>query len=170
MRPPFKIFQGIQQAGLSDGATAGEILGLSINGTVSELLGYRKTMMVSLVAVSAFVFILFFANNLIALEVERSFADSMGRFPSTYHQLRIRGLPNCITGISDDPYEFLLSNGPIHCEWSSTLDTSSTRSVKLQVSIGRIRCLLANRIPLVIQWTWAVPIIIRVLLAPRSPR
>lgn len=57
------------QAGLSNGANVGEILGLFINGIVSERYGYRKTMIVSLVAVAAFIFIPFFAQNLIDLQV-----------------------------------------------------------------------------------------------------
>ena len=57
------------QAGLSNGANVGEILGLFINGIVSERFGYRKTMIVSLVAVICFIFIPFFAKSLIDLEV-----------------------------------------------------------------------------------------------------
>jgi SP family general alpha glucoside:H+ symporter-like MFS transporter len=57
------------QAGLSNGAGVGEILGLFINGIVSERYGYRKTMIVSLIAVIGFIFIPFFAKNLIDLEI-----------------------------------------------------------------------------------------------------
>jgi SP family general alpha glucoside:H+ symporter-like MFS transporter len=57
------------QAGLSNGANVGEILGLFINGIVSERYGYRKTMITSLVAVAGFIFIPFFAKNLIDLEI-----------------------------------------------------------------------------------------------------
>lgn len=56
------------QAGLSNGANIGEILGLFINGIVSERYGYRKTMIVSLVAVICFIFIPFFAKSLGQLE------------------------------------------------------------------------------------------------------
>lgn len=56
------------QAGLSNGANVGEILGLFINGIVSERYGYRKTMLVSLVSVIAFIFIPFFAHDLPMLE------------------------------------------------------------------------------------------------------
>ena len=57
------------QAGLSNGANVGEILGLFVNGIVSERYGYRKTMIVSLVAVICFIFIPFFAKSLVDLEV-----------------------------------------------------------------------------------------------------
>jgi hypothetical protein len=43
--------------------------GLFINGIVSERFGYRKTMIVSLVAVAGFIFIPFFAKNLTDLEI-----------------------------------------------------------------------------------------------------
>ena len=51
------------QAGLSNGVNVGEILGLFVNGIVSERYGYRKTMIVSLIATIAFIFVNFFAQN-----------------------------------------------------------------------------------------------------------
>jgi SP family general alpha glucoside:H+ symporter-like MFS transporter len=38
------------QAGLSNGAQVGEIIGLALNGWASERFGYRKTMIVSVSA------------------------------------------------------------------------------------------------------------------------
>jgi SP family general alpha glucoside:H+ symporter-like MFS transporter len=57
------------QAGLSNGANVGEILGLFINGIVSERYGYRKTLIVSLISVAGFIFIPFFAKSLVDLQV-----------------------------------------------------------------------------------------------------
>jgi MFS transporter, SP family, general alpha glucoside:H+ symporter len=57
------------QAGLSNGVNVGEILGLFVNGIVSERYGYRKTMIVSLIATIAFIFISFFSQNLQTLLV-----------------------------------------------------------------------------------------------------
>ena len=51
------------QAGLANGCNVGEILGLFVNGIVSERYGYRKTMIISLFATMAFIFISFFAPN-----------------------------------------------------------------------------------------------------------
>jgi SP family general alpha glucoside:H+ symporter-like MFS transporter len=51
------------QAGLSNGVNVGEILGLFVNGIVSERYGYRKTMIVSLCATLALIFINFFSPN-----------------------------------------------------------------------------------------------------------
>jgi SP family general alpha glucoside:H+ symporter-like MFS transporter len=44
--------------------TASQVLGLMINGIVSEGYGYRKTMMGALVAITCFLFITFFSVNI----------------------------------------------------------------------------------------------------------
>jgi MFS family permease len=55
------------QSGLSNAPLVGEILGLFINGILAERFGYRKTIIGSLMLVVAFIFIVFFAKNLIML-------------------------------------------------------------------------------------------------------
>ena len=57
------------QAGLSNGANVGEIIGLFINGWVSERFGYRYTVMTCLTLVIAFTAIFFTAQSVVALEV-----------------------------------------------------------------------------------------------------
>jgi MFS transporter, SP family, general alpha glucoside:H+ symporter len=57
------------QAGLSNGANVGEIIGLFINGYVSERFGYRYTVMTCLVLIIAFTAIFFTAKDVIALQV-----------------------------------------------------------------------------------------------------
>lgn len=52
------------QAGLSNGALIGEILGLMLVGLVVERFGYRTTLIGSLVMLTCTVFLLFFAQNL----------------------------------------------------------------------------------------------------------
>lgn len=52
------------QAGLSNGALVGEILGLFINGIVCDRFGYRKTILFALALVVCFIFIVFFASSL----------------------------------------------------------------------------------------------------------
>jgi SP family general alpha glucoside:H+ symporter-like MFS transporter len=52
------------QAGLTNGAYAGEILGLLLNGIIADRIGYRWTMMGALFAVNLFIFIVFFAQNI----------------------------------------------------------------------------------------------------------
>jgi len=57
------------KSGLSNGAQIGEIIGLFINGIVSDKYGYRKTMLASLAMMVAFIFIPFFSQNIETLLV-----------------------------------------------------------------------------------------------------
>ena len=52
------------QSALSNGARAGEVIGLLINGIASDRFGYRKTMIASLIAMIAFIFVIFFAPSI----------------------------------------------------------------------------------------------------------
>ncbi|KAG8159711.1 hypothetical protein KVR01_010348 [Diaporthe batatas] len=52
------------QSALSNGARAGEVIGLLVNGIASDRFGYRKTMIASLMAMIACVFTIFFAPNI----------------------------------------------------------------------------------------------------------
>ena len=57
------------RSALSNGALCGEIIGLFVNGIVSERYGYKKTMIMSLAMMIAFIFIPFFAPNVQTLLV-----------------------------------------------------------------------------------------------------
>ena len=57
------------QSGLSNGAQCGEIIGLIINGFVSERFGYRYTVMACLVLITGFIAIFFTAPNIKVLLV-----------------------------------------------------------------------------------------------------
>ena len=57
------------QSGLSNGANVGEIIGLFINGWVSERYGYRYTVMACLVLLIAWTSIFFTAKSVIAIQV-----------------------------------------------------------------------------------------------------
>jgi SP family general alpha glucoside:H+ symporter-like MFS transporter len=57
----------------SNGARAGEVIGLLINGFVSERYGYRKTMIGALIAMTGFIAILFAAPNVQTLVIGEVF-------------------------------------------------------------------------------------------------
>lgn len=57
------------QAGLSNGVVVGEIIGLQINGFVSEKYGYRFTVMACLTLIAAFTAIFFTAQSVVHLLV-----------------------------------------------------------------------------------------------------
>ena len=52
------------QSGLTNAAVSGEILGLMFNGFLTDRFGYHKTMVFTLIWMSLFVFIAFFAINI----------------------------------------------------------------------------------------------------------
>jgi SP family general alpha glucoside:H+ symporter-like MFS transporter len=55
------------QAGLANGAVVGEIIGLFINGILSDRVGYRRIMIGALVFLSLSIFLAFFAVNIYML-------------------------------------------------------------------------------------------------------
>lgn len=57
------------QAGLSNGSTVGQLLGLLLAGYITERFGFRKTMITGLTVTIGLIFITFFAPSLIVLEV-----------------------------------------------------------------------------------------------------
>jgi SP family general alpha glucoside:H+ symporter-like MFS transporter len=57
------------QAGLSNGANVGEVIGLFINGYVSERFGYRYTVMTCLTLIIGFTAIFFTAKSVVDLQV-----------------------------------------------------------------------------------------------------
>jgi SP family general alpha glucoside:H+ symporter-like MFS transporter len=61
------------QAGLSNGATIGSLIGLYLNGHVSERFGFKKTMIASLALMIATIFIPFFAPSIQVLLVGQIF-------------------------------------------------------------------------------------------------
>jgi SP family general alpha glucoside:H+ symporter-like MFS transporter len=57
------------QAGLNNGSSVGSIIGLLLNGYVSERFGFRKTMLASLALITVLIFIPFFAPSIEVLQV-----------------------------------------------------------------------------------------------------
>lgn len=57
------------QAGLTNGAIVGEMLGLMINGIVADRYGFKKTMIGALAVVTGLIFIPFFADSVVQLLV-----------------------------------------------------------------------------------------------------
>jgi SP family general alpha glucoside:H+ symporter-like MFS transporter len=57
------------QSGLSNGSTIGQLPGLFLAGYLTEIFGFRKTLVFTLVLIPCIIFIQFFASNLVVLEV-----------------------------------------------------------------------------------------------------
>ncbi|KAF7195889.1 Maltose permease MAL31 [Pseudocercospora fuligena] len=145
------------QSGLSNGARVGEIIGLIINGWVSERYGYRKTMMGFLITMIAFIFIPFFAKNIVTLQVGTI----------------LLGLPWGVFQTLTTTYAAEVC--PMALRGYLTTYVNMMWGVGQLVASGVLRGFLqrsdewAYRIPYALQWMWPVPLLVGAAFAPESP-
>ncbi|EED16153.1 MFS alpha-glucoside transporter, putative [Talaromyces stipitatus ATCC 10500] len=145
------------QSGLSNGAAVGEIIGLFINGYVSERFGYRYTVMSCLVLIAAFTAIFFTAQNvqtLLAAEILCGvpwgvFQTLTVTYASEVCPVALRSYLTCYVNVC----------------WG----------IGQVIGVGVIKAMLnrddqwAYRIPYALQWMWPLPLFIGVWFAPESP-
>jgi len=145
------------QAGLTNGAYVGEVCGLLLNGLIADKFGYKKTMIGALFAVNLFIFVVFFAQNIVML---------------------LSGLILC--GIPWGVFQTLT------CTYAAEvvpvpLRPILTTYVNLCWVIGQFLASgvlkgvaerpdqWAYRIPYALQWLWPLPLMIGISFAPESP-
>ncbi|RDL40783.1 putative alpha-glucoside transport protein [Venustampulla echinocandica] len=145
------------QAGLSNGANVGEIIGLFINGYVSERFGYRYTVMTCLTLVIAFTAIFFTAKDVIALEVAEILCGiPWGVFQTLTITYASEVCPVALRGYLTTYVNFCWGLGQL-------------------IGIGVLRSMLhrddewSYRIPFALQWMWPVPLLVGIAMAPESP-
>ena len=145
------------QAGLSNGANVGEIIGLFINGWVSERFGYRYTVMTCLSLIIAFTAIFFTAQSVVALQVAEILCGiPWGVFQTLTITYASEVCPVALRGYLTTYVNFCWGLGQV-------------------IGIGVIKSMLgrtdqwAYRIPYSLQWMWPVPLLIGIFLAPESP-
>ncbi|KAJ7087979.1 sugar porter family MFS transporter [Mycena belliarum] len=145
------------QAGLSNGANVGEIIGLFLNGWVSERYGYRYTVMACLVAIAGFTAIFFTAPTVVELEVAEILCGiPWGVFQTLTITYASEVCPVALRGYLTTYVNFCWGLGQV-------------------IGIGVIKAMLprtdawAYRIPYALQWMWPLPLFIGVALAPESP-
>ncbi|KAK9240072.1 general substrate transporter [Lipomyces kononenkoae] len=145
------------QAGLSNGCQVGEIFGLFFAGYASERFGYRKTMISALVAISAFVFIQFFAPNVQTLQAGYILCGlAWGVFQTITTAYAAEVCPIALRGYLTTYVNLCWVIGQL-------------------IASGILRGLLSiqnewgYRICYAIQWFWPIPIITGVIFAPESP-
>ncbi|OJJ38807.1 hypothetical protein ASPWEDRAFT_168687 [Aspergillus wentii DTO 134E9] len=167
--PPFNRKYGVQtgpgkwavpaswQSALSNGARVGEVIGLLINGLVSERLGYRMTMISALAAMIGVVFLFFFAVNIQMLLA----AEILAGIPWGIFQTLPAAYASEVCPVVLRPYLTTFIN---MCWVFGQF-----------VAVGVNRASLsrtdqwAYRIPFGVQWAWPLPIILGCLFAPESP-
>ncbi|KAJ7495490.1 MFS transporter [Mycena latifolia] len=145
------------QSGLSNGANVGEILGLFLNGWVSERFGYRRTVMCCLVAIIGFTAIFFTAKDVVSLQIAEVLCGiPWGVFQTLTITYASEVCPVALRGYLTTYVNFCWGLGQV-------------------IGIGVIKSMLprtdqwAYRIPYALQWMWPVPLFIGVALAPESP-
>ncbi|KAI0390445.1 sugar transporter [Xylariaceae sp. FL0594] len=145
------------QAGLSNGATVGEIIGLLINGYVSERFGYRWTVIACLGLLAAFTTIFFTAQNVIHLQV----AEILCGIPwGVFQTLTIT---------------YASEVCPVALRGYLTTYINACWGFGQLIGIGAIvgnrwrTDEWAYRIPYALQWIWPAPLIVGIMLAPESP-
>ncbi|KAK0612778.1 MFS maltose permease MalP [Bombardia bombarda] len=145
------------QAALSGAMNAGQLMGLLLNGVLSERIGYKKTMLVALSAVVCLVPILFFAQNVRMLVVgELLLGVPLGIFQTLSVTYASEVCPVVLRGYLAAYVNLAWVMGQI-------------------LALGILKGLIHNetewsyRIPFTIQWGWPVVIIAAAMFAPESP-
>ncbi|KZM28416.1 uncharacterized protein EKO05_0004852 [Ascochyta rabiei] len=140
-----------------NGTQVGCILGLIINGYITEWIGYKKTMVVSMVVMTGAIFIPFFSTSL-----EMFLVGGI-----------IQGLPWGVFQTLAISYAADLC--PTHLRGYMTSWINMCWVIGGLFSTGVLTGLMKNtsqwgyRIPFALQWIWPIPIILATLLAPESP-
>ncbi|BAE65024.1 sugar and other transporter-domain-containing protein [Aspergillus flavus] len=145
------------QAGLSNGAYVGEIIGLFINGWASERFGYRPTMIACLILITAWTAIFFTAPNVQALLAAEILAGiPWGVFQTLSVTYASEVCPVALRGYLTTYVNFCWGLGQL-------------------IGIGVIMGMIdrtdewAYRIPYGLQWMWPGPLLVGIFLAPESP-
>ncbi|KAL6250941.1 hypothetical protein RBB50_001149 [Rhinocladiella similis] len=168
--PPFRNFYGTEdnpeggrnigaawQSGIQNGVQVGSIIGLWLNGIISDRIGYRKTMFGSLVLMIAFIFLPFFAQN-----IQTILAGAI-----------LCGLPWGVFQTITVTYASDVT--PVVLRPYLTSYVNLCWVFGQFIAAGVLRGFLnrddqwAYRVPFAIQWIWPPIILVGVILAPESP-
>ncbi|KAI1801787.1 sugar transporter [Daldinia bambusicola] len=145
------------QSGLSNGARAGEILGLILAGWVSDRYGYRITTIGFLVLMIMFIFVLFFAPSVQVLVVGEVLCGiPWGAFQSVTPAYASEVAPVVLR-----PYltTFINMCWVIGQFFAAAVNKGSVNRPDEW----------AYKVPFGVQWVWPVPILAGLIFAPESP-
>lgn len=145
------------QNGLSNAVSVGTIIGAFANGYFTHRFGYRMVLLYSLVAITAFIFIPFFAPNLPVLLV--------GEF--------LCGIPWGVFATMAPAYASEIC--PMALRAYLTVYVNLCWAIGQLISAGVQARFSGNntewgyRIPFALQWVWPIPLFIILFFAPESP-
>ncbi|KEF58743.1 uncharacterized protein A1O9_06669 [Exophiala aquamarina CBS 119918] len=145
------------QASLSNGSTVGSIIGLFANGIVTEVIGYRRTMLGALILLGIFVFLPFFAFNIQTLLAGQFLCGlPWGVFSTLSTTYAAEVMPLSLRG-------YLTSN--INLCWL----LGQFAALGILRGLAGVRSTWSFRIPFGLQWAWILIIIVPTCFAPESP-
>lgn len=142
------------QSALTAAVQAGSIFGYWLSGIVIENIGYKRTMQGTLLSITCFIFIIFFAPSIILLVVGEG----------------LLGIPWGIIQTVTTTYAAEVS--PVALRAYVTSYVNLCWVIGGFISTGVLRGTVnradqwAYRIPFALQWIWPVPIIVGVSFAP----
>lgn len=145
------------QAGLSNGARVGEILGLLLNGIICERFGFKKTMIGTLILLTGLIFIPFFAQNIETLEIAEI----------------LMGVPWGVFQVLTTSYAAEVC--PVALRGYLTTYVNMMWGLGQLLASGVLRAMLRRtdqwsyRIPFALQWIWPLPLVVGIACAPESP-
>lgn len=145
------------QTALSMSTNVGEIIGLFLAGIISDKIGYRKTLIGSLIMVTAFIFIVFFAPNIQTLLAgELLLGLPWGAFQTLTVSYASEVCPTVLR---------LYLTTYVNACWV----------IGQLIASGILKGMLSShspdsyRVPFALQWIWPLPIAIGIFFAPESP-
>ncbi|EXJ95243.1 MFS transporter, SP family, general alpha glucoside:H+ symporter [Capronia coronata CBS 617.96] len=145
------------QSALQNGTAAAQIIGLMINGIISERIGYRWTMIGALLFLTAVIFITFFA-----VDVQMLLAGYV-----------LSGLPWGVFQTLTTTYAAEVCPVPLRPYLTTYVNLCWVIGQLLAAGVlkGFVNASSqwAYRVPYAIQWIWPIPIAITAYLAPESP-
>lgn len=145
------------QAGVKNSMMVGCILGLYLNGILTERFGYKKTLSGSLFFLLGFIFIAFFAQNIVTILVGLTLSGvCWGIFQALSVTYASEVAPTVLRPFLTTYVNLCWVLGQL-------------------IALGVLRGFIKNttqwayRIPFAIQWFWPIPILIGAYFAPESP-
>ena len=162
---PAAVVDGVQtyqvpakwQNAIGNGTAAAQIVGLFINGIVSERIGYRKTMMGALFLIICFIFITFFA-----VDIKMLLAGYI-----------LSGLPWGVFQTLTTTYAAEVV--PVTLRPYLTTYVNLCWVIGQLIAAGVLKAFVSGssqwsyRVPYAVQWIWPIPIMIVAFIAPESP-
>ncbi|KAL9052353.1 MAG: hypothetical protein Q9162_005445 [Coniocarpon cinnabarinum] len=145
------------QSGIVNAVLCGEIIGLILCGWVTERAGLRWTLVCALVALSVFLFLLFFAKG-VGMFIAGQFLSGvpLGVFQT---------LPvNYAQDILPDSLKPFLTTYVNFCWALGGLLGSAVQRATMHIPGD-----WSWRLPIALQWIWPVPLVLGIVLAPESP-